>query len=84
YGKQFPDEIYVIGCHYDVYTNGAPGADDNGSGTAATMEIARVLSTSSYKRTIKLIGFSGEELGLLGSAAYASQAAQQGENILGM
>lgn len=84
YGKQFPDEIYVVGCHYDVYTNGAPGADDNASGTAAVMELGRVLSASNYKRTIKLIAFSGEELGLLGSAAYASLAAQQNHNILGM
>ncbi|MFZ0390810.1 MAG: M28 family peptidase [Calditrichia bacterium] len=84
YGKQFPNEIYLLGGHYDVYTNGAPGADDNGSGTAAIMEIARVLSQLNYKRTIKIVNFSGEELGLLGSAAYASQAAAQGENLLGM
>jgi len=84
HGNQFPEEIYVLGGHYDVYTNGAPGADDDGSGTASIMEAARVLSASSYKRTIKLINFSGEEMGLLGSQAYASQAAQQGDNILGM
>ena len=84
YGKQFPEEIYIVGGHYDVYSNGAPGADDNGSGTAAIMEIGRVLSNVSYKRTIRLIGFSGEEMGLLGSAAYASHVAQQGDNILGM
>lgn len=84
YGKQFPDEIYVAGSHYDVYTNGAPGADDNGSGTASVMEMARVISAANYKRTVKLIAFSGEEMGLLGSAAYASQAASSGENILGM
>ncbi|GAB4365573.1 MAG: hypothetical protein Kow0042_04900 [Calditrichia bacterium] len=84
YGKEFPDEIYLLGGHYDVYTNGAPGADDNGSGTAAILEIARNLAALNYKRTIKLVNFSGEELGLWGSSAYASQAAQQGENILGM
>lgn len=84
YGKELPDDIYILGGHYDVYTNGAPGADDDGSGTASIMEAARVLSASSYKRTIKLINFSGEEMGLLGSQAYASQASQNGHNILGM
>jgi len=84
YGKLYPDETYLVGGHYDVYTNGAPGADDNGSGSAAIMEIARVMSPLSYQRTLKYVLFSGEELGLLGSAAYASQAANSGENILGM
>ena len=84
YGKLYPDEVYLLGGHYDVYTNGAPGADDNGSGTAAILEIARVMAPLNYQRTVKIVNFSGEELGLLGSAAYASQAAQQGENILGM
>ncbi len=84
YGTVYPDEIYLAGGHYDAYTTGAPGADDNGSGTAAIMEAARVMSPLNYQRTIKFVSFSGEELGLYGSAAYASQAAQQGENILGM
>lgn len=84
YGKQFPDEIYLVGGHYDTYTNGAPGADDNGSGTASIMEMGRVMSSMYFKRTLKYVLFSGEELGLFGSAAYASQAVSQGENILGM
>lgn len=84
YGRLYPDEVYLVGGHYDVYANGAPGADDNGSGTAAILEIARVMAPLNYQRTLKIVNFSGEELGLLGSAAYASQAAQQGENILGM
>lgn len=83
-GMLYPDEIYLVGGHYDTYTNGAPGADDNGSGTAAIMEIARVMSAQNYKRTLKYVLFSGEEMGLYGSAAYASQAAGNGENILGM
>ncbi|GAB4327755.1 MAG: hypothetical protein Kow0037_01570 [Calditrichia bacterium] len=83
-GMEFPNEIYVVGGHYDAYANGAPGADDNGSGSASVMEMARVLADMNFKRTVKFILFSGEELGLLGSRAYAQQAAQQGENILGM
>jgi len=84
YGTLYPDEIYVVGGHYDTYTSGAPGADDNGSGSASIMEMARVMSPLTYKRTLKYILFSGEELGLLGSSAYASQASSTGENILGM
>jgi len=84
FGTLYPDEIYVVGGHYDTYTNGAPGADDNGSGSASIMEMARVMSPLTYKRTLKYILFSGEELGLLGSSAYASQAASNGDNILGM
>jgi hypothetical protein len=84
YGMLYPDEIYLVGGHYDVYTSSAPGADDNGSGSAAIMEIARVMSPLSFKRTLKYVLFSGEELGLLGSAAYASQASSSGDNILGM
>jgi peptidase M28-like protein/type IX secretion system substrate protein/carboxypeptidase family protein len=84
YGVLNPEEIYVVGGHYDTYANGAPGADDNGSGSASIMEMARVMAPLTFKRTLKCILFSGEELGLLGSAAYASQAASNGDNILGM
>ncbi|MCK5077394.1 MAG: M28 family peptidase [Calditrichia bacterium] len=84
YGQVAPEEIYLTGGHYDVYANGAPGADDNGSGSASVMEAARVMSSMSFKRTIKFVLFSGEELGLYGSEAYAQNASTEGENILGM
>ncbi|NOY06527.1 MAG: M28 family peptidase, partial [Chlorobi bacterium] len=50
---------------------GKPGADDNGSGTSAVLEISRLLSRYKFYRTIKFIAFGGEELGLLGSRDYA-------------
>lgn len=68
----------VIGAHYDSQSFNpffAPGADDNASGTSAVLEIARVLKASSYapRRTLRLIAFGAEEMGLKGSEWYASR-----------
>ncbi|HRY31618.1 MAG TPA: M28 family peptidase [Bacteroidales bacterium] len=84
-GTAFPDEYVVMGAHYDSYSynSSAPGADDNGSGTAAVMEIARILSQQSFGRSIIFCLFSAEEYGLYGSQAYASGAAAGNMNILG-
>lgn len=84
-GTKYPDEYIVTGGHYDSYSNSsaAPGADDNASGTAGVMEIARILSQYTFDRTIIFCAFSGEEYGLYGSAAYAQAAAQQGMDIHG-
>ena len=60
----------------------APGADDNGSGTALLLEAARVLSRYEFDYTIKFIAFSGEELGLFGSRNYAKRAREAGEEIV--
>jgi len=81
-GGSLASEIYAAGAHYDA-VSGSPGADDDGSGTAAIVEIARVLSGCSYARTIKLLLFSNEESGTLGSSAYASAAADRGDDIRG-
>ncbi len=85
---------YVICAHYDataVRSSGwdwrqdpAPGADDNASGTALVLESARVLAGQTFPWTIKFIAFSGEELGLLGSRAYAEAALLNDERILGV
>lgn len=55
----------------------APGVSDDASGTAATMELARVLSQYEFEKTLVFIAFSGEEYGLLGSAQYAKRAAAE-------
>jgi hypothetical protein len=78
------DSICIIGAHYDDILNtgdpftGAPGANDNASGTAAAMEIARVMTENNFvpANTIKFIAFGSEELGLFGSWAYANFASQ--------
>ncbi|MFP4557119.1 MAG: M28 family peptidase [Bacteroidales bacterium] len=84
-GTEHPDEYVVVGGHYDSVSSDdeAPGADDNASGTAAVLEIARVLSQYDFDRSIIFCAFSGEEYGLYGSAAYASRSSEQGMNILG-
>jgi hypothetical protein len=82
-------EAVVVGAHYDHLGRGSPfslapergdaihpGADDNASGTAALLGIAETLArTGSGRRSIVVVAFSGEELGLLGSTHYVSQPA---------
>jgi hypothetical protein len=85
-GKANPDKIVVIGGHYDSYTgdpNNAPGADDNASGTVCAIECARILSQHDFNYTLTFIAFGGEELGLLGSEAYAADAQARGDDIIG-
>jgi Zn-dependent M28 family amino/carboxypeptidase len=92
-------QFIVIGAHYDHLGLGGPeslaahpeggihhGADDNASGTAALLEVARVLSLerARIKRSVVLIAFCGEELGLLGSAAYTKQPAAPLESTVAM
>jgi len=84
-GTKYPDEVVMLGAHYDTHSNSTsqPGADDNASGTAAVLEIARILSQYSFDRTIVFCAFSGEEYGLYGSKAYAQRCAQEGMDIFG-
>ncbi|MDP3462620.1 MAG: M28 family peptidase [Bacteroidales bacterium] len=84
-GSVYPDEYVIVGAHYDSYSNSgaAPGADDNASGTAAVIEIARIMSQYTFDRTLVFCAFSGEEYGLYGSDAYASRCADQGMDIHG-
>jgi len=89
-GVKDPSKIVVIGGHYDsinnnVSSNGpAPGADDDASGTAAVLEIARILSQYSFDYTIRFCAWSGEEYGLLGSEAYAAHLDNVNANVIGM
>ncbi len=70
-GAEKPDELVIVGGHLDSW-DGATGATDNGTGVATTLEAARILMKSGVrpKRTIRFMLWSGEEQGLLGSAAY--------------
>ncbi|MSQ77556.1 MAG: M28 family peptidase [Nitrospiraceae bacterium] len=71
------EETIVIGAHRDHFGRQGglvfPGADDNASGTAVLLEVARALSKMKPGRTIVLVSFSGEEQGLLGSRLYVRQ-----------
>jgi hypothetical protein len=82
-----PDKVIVIGAHYDSWNSQsdpyvfAPGADDNGSGTTAVLEIARALAGVPTRKTIQFIAFDAEEVGLVGSEYIASQAVSTGMDI---
>ncbi len=76
------DEIYVILAHYDT-VSGSPGADDDGSGTAAVLAAAYIMSQYEFNHTIRFLAVSGEEEGLLGSHEYAEEAYNNGDNIVG-
>jgi hypothetical protein len=80
-GTEFPDEYIFICSHYDQHDG--PGADDNASGTAGIVEIARILSGYSFKRSIVYIAFNAEEYGMVGSSVFTKQCAEQDMNILG-
>ncbi len=87
-GDLYPDRFIIVGGHYDavVYDGGdpaiyAPGADDNASGTAMAMEIARVLAGTQTKLSVRFIAFGAEEQGMLGSWYYVNDALYRDENI---
>lgn len=85
-GTIHPEMELIVGGHIDSYSTNvlqAPGADDNASGTAAALEMARVLVSHNYQPTvtIRFIGFAAEEAGLRGSADYAAKARSQNSQI---
>ena len=82
WGSKSRDESVVIGAHLDSTTNNrnitdAPGIDDNASGISVLTEVLRSIVNNNYKpeKTIRIIAFAAEELGLLGSRELASQYA---------
>ena len=90
-GTTDPDRVYVVGGHYDSRNgngrdgrNDAPGANDDGSGTAVAVELCRVMSTSEFVATIKFVCYDGEEIGLLGSGAHAKALAEDEVKVDGM
>lgn len=68
-GTDLSSEVVIVAAHYDAVPN-SPGADDNASGVAALIEIARVLQPTKHRRTIRLVFFTLEEVGLVGSMEY--------------
>ncbi len=68
-GTELPREVLILSCHYDAVPN-SPGADDDGTGVAAAIELARSLKDFKSRRTIRLAFFTLEEVGLVGSIEY--------------
>jgi hypothetical protein len=87
-GSARPGEIIVVGAHYDSVF-GSPGANDNGSGVAATLELARLFRNRQSARTLRFVLFVNEEPPYfktreMGSRVYARRARERGENIVAM
>lgn len=87
-GRLRPEEIVVIGAHYDSVI-GTPGANDNASGVAALLELARLFCGSAPDRTLRLVAFVNEEPPFfqteeMGSLVYAQAARDKGDRIVAM
>ncbi len=84
-GKTKPQEIILVGAHYDT-VEGSPGANDNASGIAALLELSRFFATIETERTMRFVAFTNEEPPFffgsqMGSAVYAKRAKARNDNI---
>jgi len=87
-GVTRPDEIVVVGAHYDTI-QGSPGADDNASGCAVALALARSFAGKAPDRTLRFVWFVNEEPPFFGGAAmgslqYARRSRERGERIVAM
>lgn len=84
-GTTRPEDIYVVGGHYDATSsscgssNPAHGAEDNGTGAAGVLELARVLTANPPAATVVFVAFGGEEQGLFGSEDYVADLTAAGQ-----
>jgi hypothetical protein len=90
-GTASPERFYVITGHLDSrvtdvlnFTSDAPGADDDASGVAVVLELARLFATHQFPGTVVLATVAGEEQGLYGSAHMAAQMKAAGNDVQGM
>ena len=90
-GTKYPNKYLIMSGDIDSrasdtmdFTTDAPGANDNASGMAGTMEAARVLSKYKFESSILYVGLSGEEQGLFGGAGLAKYALDKGWDIIGV
>lgn len=86
-GSQYPEDVLIVGAHYDTCNN--PGADDNASGIACLLELARACSKADFKRTIEFVAFVNEEPPFcrtenMGSLVFTRQAKSENKNIKGV
>jgi hypothetical protein len=90
-GDETPERVYVVTGHLDSrvtdvlnFTADAPGADDDGSGVACVLELARLFAPHHFKGTLVFASVAGEEQGLFGSAFMAAQMKAAGKDVQGM
>lgn len=79
-GKSLPSEKVLVSAHYD-HIKDCPGADDNGSGVAGVLEVARVLAPHGWNRSLVVACWDEEESGLIGAEAFAQAAKAASEAI---
>lgn len=86
-GTVTPNEYVIVCGHYDstspTATVTAPGAEDNGSGTAVVIELARIAADRDFERSVQFVLFDAEERGLIGSQHFVDDAVAAGRNIVG-
>ena len=87
-GTKKPEEIVVVGAHYDSIM-GTPGANDNGSGVAAVLAVAKAFAGKPMARTVRFVAFANEEppyfyTAMMGSLVYAKRCRTNGEKIVAM
>lgn len=87
-GGKRAGEVIVIGAHYDSVPD-CPAANDNGTGVAALLGVARALSGTENERTLRFVAFANEEpphfqTDTMGSLVYARSCKQRGDNVVGM
>lgn len=87
-GATKPEDIVIVGAHYDS-VDGAPGADDNASGVAGLLALARTFSHERPARTLRFVAFANEEPPYfqsenMGSVVYAKRSRERGEKIVAM
>ncbi len=80
-GTEYPLHQIIVGGHRDAFPLESPGADDNASGTGATLEIARALKDVDTKQSFVFVLFDAEEPGLWGAWNYAHRALQNGDSL---
>ncbi|SDS23512.1 Peptidase family M28 [Maribacter dokdonensis] len=90
-GTKYPNRYIIMSGDIDSrvsdptnYTDDSPGANDNASGMAGTLEAARVLSKYTFENSIIYMGLSGEEQGLFGGGGIAQYAKDQGWEVIGI
>jgi Zn-dependent M28 family amino/carboxypeptidase len=87
-GRSRPDEIVLVGAHYDT-VSWSPGANDNGSAVSALLELSGLFSTKPTGRTLRFVAFTNEEppffkTRFMGSLVYAKACREKKENIVAM
>jgi Zn-dependent M28 family amino/carboxypeptidase len=87
-GTEEPDRVLIVGAHYDT-VEGTPGADDNASGVAVLLELARLHAETRFRKTVRFVAFTLEEPPFfrsrqMGSRVYARSLKERGEQVEAM